>query len=407
MNFNPGLISLAVLGVSVSTAQAGESDNQFNFPGPWGTTLTPSIVVTETHDDNIWLQDDDSPIETKSSLKTEIAPSLMWSARRGTDEIGIKGTLEVGQYHSSHDDDYVNKLINVFAHKEFNSKNKLDLSASYDYMYEQRGTGQSEIGSGGLLTVQNSPNKYVDWTAAARYTYGGDTSIGQLEFDVDHFDKEYQNHRDTTQFYDYDADRVGATFYYRVMPKTRLLFELSHRDIDYDKTATGDVKLDGDERKYEIGVTWDATAKTTGRAQVGRTDKDFDASSRKDSDFTSWEVGVLFSPRTYSTIDLSTSRKPSETNGSGNFIERTNYGVTWDHAWNERLSSFVVGDFNNEDYQGSNRDDDISSYGLGVRYGFRRGVRFGAEYRYSNRDSNIQLRDYRDNQFILSAEVGY
>ncbi len=330
---------------------------------------------------------------------------MLWTARKGPDEYGLKGTIEAGQYHSSHDDDFVNKMLEAFAHKEFNHRNKLDLSASYDYLYEQRGTGRSQVT--GLSAILDSPNKYVDWTVGGRYAYGADTAQGRLELDLEHFDEEYKNHRDTTRFYDYDADTAGITFYYRVMPRTSLLFEVSYKDIDYDQTAAGSATLDSDETKYEAGVKWEATAKTTGRAQIGRTEKDFDAASRKDEDFTSWAVGVTWDLRSYSTIDLSTSSEPTETNLGGDFIERTQYNITWDHFWNDRVSTFLSGDFSNEDYQGSIRDDDITAYGIGVRYGFRRGVRLGAEYRYASRDSNIALGDYSDNIFMLSAEIGY
>lgn len=54
--------------------------------------------------------------------------------------------------------------------------------------------------------------------------------------------------------------------------------------------------------------------------------------------------------------------------------------------------------FTNEDYIDSLRDDDLEYYSAGVA--------FGVNYPYSTRGSSIQLQDYSDYAFMLSAKIG-
>ncbi len=57
------------------------------------------------------------------------------------------------------------------------------------------------------------------------------------------------------------------------MPKTSLLLEARHTELDYKYTAS---QLDSEELRYYIGATWDATAATSGTIKVGPVEKKFD-----------------------------------------------------------------------------------------------------------------------------------
>ncbi len=388
----------AALQVLVSMSSlAGE--NTFDYPLGFGVTASPAIEISTKHDDNIFLQD---KIGVKSSWITELAPSILLGAQQGTDYYTAKYTLKAGRYHSSRNDDYVDHLLQFNTHNEFNYRNKLDLSLDYLNLHESRGSGISDGGAG----ISNTPDEYRDVLFAGTYTYGGEESIGRIELDASHLDKKYTNHRDRTRGFDRNEDELGATFYYRVMPKTSLLFEAKFKDIEYENDIAGIPTLDGDEATYLVGVTWESTAKTTGIAKIGKTYKDFDASARKDRDFTNWELGVEWSPLTYSTFNVTSASNASETNGTGNFIRNKSFAISWQHAWSDRLSSSMSTSFVNEDYIDSIRDDDLENYSAGVDYQFRRGVAFGVDYTYSIRDSNIRSLDYTDNIIMFSAKIG-
>jgi len=392
-------------------AQASET---FDYPLGFGITASPSMEISTRHDDNIFLQDDKAPrIRGKSLVEsswiTELAPSIKLVANDGPNQYSAQYTLTAGRYHSSRDDDFVDHELVLQTHNEFNYRNQLNLEFDYLHLHEKRGTGITDNVVGVIDNEIKTPLEYDDIFFGGDYTYGGAESKGRVTVEASHLDREYTNYRDVTRFYDRDENVLGATFYYRVMPKTSLLFEAGFKDLNYDKTPVNVTKLDGNEKRYEVGVTWEATEKTTGVAQIGKTYKDFDSSNRKDRDFTSWALKVEWAPLSYSIIDISSSRHPLETNGTGSFIENTDYIVaSWRHAWSEKLSSRVRGRLANQDYidSASNREDDIKSFGIGADYQFRHGVAFAVDYDYSNRDSNAIYKDYDDNVIMFSVKLG-
>jgi hypothetical protein len=71
------------------------------------------------------------------------------------------------------------------------------------------------------------------------------------------------------------------------------------------------------------------------------------------------------------------------------------------------VSTNLGGSYLTRDYQGFDRDDDISRVNVGVDYTIRRGIRLGAEYKYHSKNSSQRFFDYDDNIFMLSADIGF
>ena len=80
-------------------------------------------------------------------------------------------------------------------------------------------------------------------------------------------------------------------------------------------------------------------------------------------------------------------------------------GVVWNHAWSSYLNTEVNVRFQKDEYQNFNRSDDIRSLGLRAGYRFRRWLTLGAEYTYTQRDSNISIFEYDRNLYLLTATL--
>ena len=159
----------------------------------------------------------------------------------------------------------------------------------------------------------------------------------------------------------------------------------------------------GQERRYYGGVSWEATAATSGTLKVGRLKREFDSSLVPSSTATSWEGMITWAPLTYSTFDFYTSRQTNESTGLGNFILSEVSGVTWNHAWSSVLNSAVILRYQKDDYQGFNRTDDTKTLGFKVGYRFRRWLTLGAEYYYNQRNSNQNIFEYDKNLYMLTG----
>ena len=51
-------------------------------------------------------------------------------------------------------------------------------------------------------------------------------------------DHEFDNHKSKNESRDRQNALLDATFFYRVAPKTKALFEIRHEDIDYDLSSS-------------------------------------------------------------------------------------------------------------------------------------------------------------------------
>ena len=166
--------------------------------------------------------------------------------------------------------------------------------------------------------------------------YGAQGAIGRIEGETSFMRKRYDNNRNTTVQSDVDLTTVSGRFFYRFMPRTSLVFEARNTWANYvSPLSTSD---NTDTRLY-AGLTWEATAKTTGTIKVGQAHKNFDDGSRKDATMGSWEGGLRWSPLTYSQFDLQSSRAPADSNGIGNYVINSGTTLVWNHKWASYISS--------------------------------------------------------------------
>src|SRR5213075_2347476 len=138
---------------------------------------------------------------------------------------------------------------------------------------------------------------------------------GRMELWYSDAVKRYTNNRATTFLSDRDTQELGGTFYWRVLPRTHVLFEARRVEYDYKDVTS---RQDSTEDKYFVGATWEATAATSGTVKIGSTKKKFDVGQSFTD--TSWEALVTWSPRTYSRFDVYSSRQPTESTGLGAYI---------------------------------------------------------------------------------------
>jgi hypothetical protein len=255
--------------------------------------------------------------------------------------------------------------------------------------------------------VTKRPDQYNNYGMDGVLRYGAPGAQGRIEVDAGYFQRRYTNNHDTTDVSNRDTWQAGGTFYWRVMPRTDVLIQARHINYNYtDDSNPGPTQSSG-ENRYYLGLKWEATAKTTGLLKVGYMTKNFDSSDRKDYSGSSWEAGVRWSPLTYSVFDLTTSRITQESTGVGSAILTNNYGLAWNHAWNSRLRTQAVARYSRDDFLDSapHRLDKVATFGAGVNYDFRRWLLLGANYTYTDRNSNQGIYDYKRNLFMLTVGV--
>lgn len=340
-----------------------------------GIMFTPTLEVGERYDSNI------RAVETgeESSYVTSISPTLALAAEGRKSAYVLSYTADMDIFHSSRDDDNTDHHLTADAGFEFNSRNRLLLNAGYHNVENTASLDQ---------TVEN--DKYSTSDIGGLYTFGAETARTQVDFGANYQELRYQNSNGLNADKERDTTALKTTVYYRLGPKTRALVEGRHTDYDY----TSNDPLDSYNLGLLGGVTWEATAKTTGTVKIGGESKRFDISNQNDKSGALWEVGVAWMPRTYSTFELTTRGGLDEGYDNASAIDVQTTSLNWEHAWLERLSSTAFISYADQEYLDIDRDDKLTNLGLGLSYEMRRWLDLGVGYTFSDNDSSAATESY-------------
>jgi hypothetical protein len=217
----------------------------------------------------------------------------------------------------------------------------------------------------------------------------------------------------TSDFRDRDEGIMAGYIYYRFLPKTSAFIEYERKAVDFTEAATP--PLDNSMGSLLLGLTWEMDGRSRGTVKFGRTSKDFESPAVKDFSVWSWSIdlGHKFSERT--SLTVTGKREVNETNafGTAYFITTGAYGEL-SHGFMSKMALLVRGSYGTDRYSVSYgppepvvREDKTRMAGTGLRYTMKDWLEFGADYNGRNRDSNIDVNDYRETQYILSANMSF
>lgn len=351
-------------------------------------SLTPTLDASLAYDDNIR----ESGINPINSWVTTIAPTVLFSAQDHANTYQLGYSFNSQFFHSSSDNNNTDHHLSANTHWEFGDANRLDLSAGYDDMEDVQDTTN-------LLENDMYHTTYVGGV----YGLGSEAAIFHVDLGVNNAWKRYDNTGTLNK--DRENDKLGlqATGYYAITPILSALLEVRQNDYDY---ILASFKLDSTSSYYLAGLKWELSELTTGLVKVGRVEKDFDHASFDDPSENTWDVGVSWKPLSYSTFTLSASRDINEGSVTENFIKATNTSLTWNHSWTSYLSSDINIMRIKEDYDNvEQRQDDTDQLGLNLTYEFRRWLKAGIGYTYRERDSNVAIRSFDHNVYMLNLDM--
>ncbi|WP_281648196.1 outer membrane beta-barrel protein [Parendozoicomonas sp. Alg238-R29] len=403
-----GMNKLAIAVASITAgamAQAAEIE-----PGSiqlGAIELTPKLLTEYRYDDNVFREGDKSTgLANKSSDVFVIAPSLDFRAKSGLNEYGVVLEVKDVTYSSEHDADYTDYGVLGDLTHEFNSRNRIAANLQFG-SYSDEGATRSGVNDKAAPEYDLKKGGFV-------YGFGSMQAMARIDVFANFDDKDY----DELGYKDKSSNEYGATVYYRLMPKTDILFEVKERKLDYDdkQNINGSLQNAGfDITSYLVGVNWEATAKTSGYAKFGRRYRTSEIDGVSKEGYNGWEVGVSYMPLTYSVIQLSAIRDyglESDNPVDADFTKGTTTRVSWDHSWSEKVKTRAFGSYTDEEVQNAagqtTRDRAVKEYGVAVDYNLKRWVTLTAGYTYTDRNEDAKLvgvseDNYDRNVYMLSA----
>ncbi|NNL56437.1 MAG: outer membrane beta-barrel protein [Pseudomonadales bacterium] len=363
-------------------------------------SFQPLLRTEITQDDNIF-ESKDNEVD---SLVTRIAPSFTTRINAGGRQFELAYNGEFGQYADSPSDDYDDHAFSAEAELNLGWRSRLNLFATYDLGHQDRGTGLTE-NFDPLNPPIAEPDELTTTELVSEYIFGSPGSTGRIELAAGLQNVEYQNRRERTQYRDRNNTVAGATFFYRVLPATSLLFEVRANDISYDVNEPGTASLENKELRYLFGAAWEITDLTTGIIKLGQVEKKFDDPARKDFSGFDWEAELRYSLRSYSHFDLQAARDEEETNGDGNFIDVLSFSLGWTHGWTDSIQTLLQVAHYDATYEGVGRDQEVFEYGVSLNYQWRRWLSVALAADFSELESNIDSFEFTRSNYRISANI--
>ncbi len=358
-----------------------------------GMQIIPALGLSAGYDDNITRA---SRHEVESEFYI-ISSAIRVELPSDHSVLALTAATEVIRYTDSKIDDQEPWYLRTDWDWDPSTRQDFHLYGQYGEGTDERGTGRRQ-GDAGLTPIPLDDWKRVDFGGTWRY--GAIGARGRLDLKARSSTLEYTNNREQTDLLDRDWWNAGATFYWRVASKTSLLVDLLYTDIDYDLAGS-----DSEETSWMLGVTWDATARTSGTVRYGNQQKKFDNPEHAAYNGPTWAASLVWRPRTYSMLTLTTTRRTQEPDGGADFVVRQDILLAWTHDWATRFGTMVNVGYGEDDYRPDERTDEIFYWSIGAQYMFNQHFRLGASLQGYDRDSDEQEFSYKRNIFMLTLEV--
>lgn len=356
-----------------------------------GIAIYPSAKIGFGRNDNLLATQSNK----LASSVTWLSPKMVAELMRGGDRYTLSYLGNYASYSNATSDNYDHHEAWVAGDNAFSER--LRVSWGVGYLEKSDARGSTNLG------VTNEPNRWNAPVARILGIYGAPGAVGRVELESSVMQKRYENNRTVTAGSDVDISMVSGRFYYRFMPKTSVLAEVRDTQSNY---MLGTSTQDNTDHSYFVGLTWEATAKTTGALKVGRTTKNFDSASRPDASAGSWEGSIRWAPLTYSTFSFVTGKSLADSTGVGNLTINTANNLSWDHAWASQFSSRLSAGMVKSDFVGAgvDRSDETRNYSFGIYRQLGSHLRLGVDWTRTNRTSNQSVNEFQRNVTMITLQ---
>lgn len=364
--------------------------------------IIPTLGLSIGYDDNVTL----APSNEISSWFYMISPAVRVELPSNHSVFSLIGAADIVRYQDSPIDNSLYWHLRAEWTWDISTRQDINLFAQYSEGNDRRGEGRRQ-GTIGLIPLE--PDEWELWDMGGKWDYGAVGAHGRLMLQGGASDLTYTNNRGEidgspgTRSLDRDWWFYGGTFYWRVAPKSSLLLDYLHTDINYKLSDSHNSTED----RLMAGITWDASARTSGTIKYGYLTKDFEDPARSDYSGPTWGLSVDWRPRTYSVFTLSGTMETHEPDGGGDYVLRRDITLSWVHAWATRFGTTVDIGYSEDDYRPTDRTDDLFYWGVGASYTYNTHFRFGASITNYSRDSIESRFNYDNRVYMLSLEATY
>ena len=367
-----------------------------------GTELHPSISLSHSYDDNIYLNDD-SNVENVGDSVTVFSPSIELKRTHDERSFLLSYKVDIHRFHDQDKEDRENHSATAFLDTRFPAGLRLRLRDSFVKTAEPASSELTEKDE----RMQNLFEVAIASNVFDRLAFELNYGATMHDYDEDSNPAlEKQDRRD---------EAYGGELLLRLLPKTSLFLDYRKGQIAYEVTIAGDER-DSTYDKYGIGLKGQITSKLTVDIMGGYENRKYESAAKTDfkSEIASLSINYDFSP--ISKFTLTGARKTQESffvdlaSNSSNYFVENRISLKMDYKMTHKVSANLDTYYGLNDYTDDvDRKDTLSGVNVNLKYDVRPWFAIGAGYAYMQRDSDLDTllysEDYQVNRYSLNLSA--
>ncbi len=211
-----------------------------------------------------------------------------------------------------------------------------------------------------------------------------------------------------TAFKERTDDQVSAYLIYKIMPKTELFVQYDNITIDYDE----DLVADSDEQHIFVGLKFNTNARISGHVKFGYGLIDTDlAQNEKFEDYIG-DAALKYAFGGGSSVTLSGKQIVNVTSDVNyQNILHNEIGLAFTQKLASKVDLTLSATYKEDEYRVDDklsiREDEDRVAGVKLSYALNEWCKLGANYTYTDRDSNIDSNEYQENKVMFTVSAAF
>ncbi len=353
-----------------------------NEKGDWTTTISPGI----------WLALPATERKVVSIVTSNDAPGGQGVSRfQGEDFTGLQGSLlyraDIESNDKNKDDDSTKHKGQGVLQYSFAGGLTLEVSDVYTKDYDD----QAKTGS-------TKKEEFTSNLANAIVYYKVGPKL-KLRAGYSNYTLDYQT--SSNLFKERTDDQVSAYMLYRVLPKTELFLQYDYIDLDYDKDILGDTE----ENHVFAGVKFDSNARISGHLKAGYGRTSVDVARNDIYEDLIGDASLRYGFLERSSISLTGRQRVNvSTELPYQNILHRKVGLSFSQPLAHKLGVVLSTGYARDEYrvdsENTGRLDHTFTAGIKFNYDVQKWLRLSLGYDYTDRDSDIESDEYRENTVL-------
>ena len=360
------------------------------YVGPFD--VTPTLNINVENNDNVFSESAGN--ETSSTL-SQFVPGITAVADDGVVRYSLDYQLENGRYSGVDNNNYTDHKLEAKMDWRLDIRHLIEFGGS-----ESRGHDERTVDSiSGLNATELDKTK--DREFSANYTFGSEGARGRLAIGFRTNSLRYLTNQQVTSVLESDTETINARFSVGFGASSRALVEI----VDTDNSFRANEVNNRQDRRYLVGVEWEASDIVKGNIRLGRSQSDL-INTVGDTSSSVGEASITWSPVEHSVFTLSANRAAQNTeNNIGSFVERSEVLLGWNYKINGSWTAAVSTGRQRDDFVNANRRDTLNNTQLQLRYAFRRWLEVGMGITRTQSTSTDPSLSFDNNKIVLSVNA--